>query len=320
MNHYHTLYPLLEAAGLCDFAGLREVVEERLLPDAHGDLPKWLTVLDSLPLGTLPPRVEQDRLLLGDSVAPENLASVREALFALRPWRKGPIWIHGVHVDTEWRSDFKWNRAAPHLAPLEGRVVLDVGCGNGYHCFRAAAAGARLVVGVDPFILSVVQYLAMARSCTQDRVWVLPLGVEELPETGAFDTLFSMGLLYHRRSPFDHLLRLRDLVRPGGEMVLETLVVEGEEGRVLVPADRYAMMRNVWFIPTPATLVAWVRRAGFTRVRLVDVTATTVQEQRSTEWMPFDSLPDFLSGEDPARTVEGYPAPVRALVVAERPA
>ena len=68
-----------------------------------------------------------------------------------------------------------------------------------------------------------------------------------------------MGVLYHRRSPIDHLLELRGALREGGQLVLETLVIEGGDDRVLVPAGRYAKMRNVWFIPTPTMLETLVR-------------------------------------------------------------
>ena len=133
------------------------------------------------------------------------------------------------------------------------------------------------------------------------------------------DTVFSMGVLYHRRSPFEHLGELLDALRRGGELVLETLVVEGDAERVLVPADRYAMMRNVWFIPSPAAMLGWLRRAGFREARLVDVAATTTQEQRRTPWMRFESLADFLDPADPRLTREGYPAPLRAVFIASRP-
>ena len=56
-----------------------------------------------------------------------------------------------------------------------------------------------------------------------------------------------MGVLYHRRSPIDHLLELKGCLQTGGELVLETLVIDGGLGEVLVPENRYAKMRNVWF-------------------------------------------------------------------------
>jgi len=173
---------------------------------------------------------------------------------------------------------------------------------------------------VDPYLLYVMQFLALKRYVKGPDVFVLPLGVEDIPPgLRAFDTVFSMGVLYHRRSPMDHLLDLRSCLRSGGELVLETLVVDGPEGQVLVPRGRYAKMRNVWFIPSPLTLHAWLTRCGYKDVRLVDVTKTTTEEQRSTPWMTFESLPQYLNPRNASLTVEGYPAPQRAIFLARSP-
>ncbi|MNF68185.1 tRNA (mo5U34)-methyltransferase [compost metagenome] len=96
-------------------------------------------------------------------------------------------------------------------------------------------------------------------------------------------------------------------------------MVDGDVNTVLVPEDRYAQMRNVWFLPSVAALELWLRRAGFVDVRCVDVSVTSIEEQRSTEWMKFQSLPEFLDPQDPGRTVEGLPAPMRAVLVARKP-
>ena len=133
----------------------------------------------------------------------------------------------------------------------------------------------------------------------------------------SFDTVFSMGILYHRKSPIDHLIELKDLLNDGGELVLDTLVVEGDEGHCLMPHGRYAKMRNVWFIPSTEMLLLWLRRTGFKNPRLVNLNRTSLQEQQRTDWMDWESLEDFLNPTDSNRTVEGYPAPLRATLVAE---
>ena len=242
------------------------------------------------------------------------------SLKSLRPWRKGPYDIHGTHIDTEWRSDWKWQRLAPHIQDLTGRTVLDVGCGSGYHCWRMAGAGARLVIGIDPSLLFTVQFHAIKHFAGRHNVFMLPLSISDLsPKLNAFDTVFSMGVLYHRRSPIDHLLELKHCLKPGGELVLETLVIDGGQDQILMPRDRYAQMRNVWFIPSCPSLELWLSRCGFTAIRQVDVSTTTTDEQRTTEWMPFDSLADFLIPGDPGKTIEGYPAPKRAIFIASAP-
>jgi len=46
------------------------------------------------------------------------------------------------------------------------------------------------------------------------------------------------------------------------------------------------------------------------------VTKTNVEEQRTTEWMRFHSLHDFLDVQNDNLTREGLPAPVRAILIA----
>jgi tRNA (mo5U34)-methyltransferase len=238
----------------------------------------------------------------------------------LAPWRKGPFDVGGVHIDAEWRSDLKWQRVAGAIGPLQGRRVLDVGCGNGYYALRMADAGAGAVLGIDPTLLYVMQFLGVTAHLAQPPVAVLPLRLQELPDScHAFDTTFSMGVLYHQRSPLDHLRQLRASLRPGGQLVLETIFIPGKESFACTPADRYARMKNVWLLPTIAELTTWLRRSGFRDVEIIDTAVTTVEEQRSTEWMTFESLADALDPEDPTRTIEGWPAPRRVVATAIAP-
>ncbi|PAU62031.1 tRNA 5-methoxyuridine(34)/uridine 5-oxyacetic acid(34) synthase CmoB [Pseudomonas indica] len=285
----------------------------------HGDLERWQGALDALP-DLKPTEVElRERFRLDAPCTDATRAQLRQALLGLSPWRKGPFDLFGVHIDTEWRSDWKWARVAPHL-DLHGKRVLDVGCGNGYYQWRMLGAGADSVIGIDPNWLFFCQFQAIQRYLPDLPAWHLPFALEDLPERlEGFDTVFSMGVLYHRRSPIEHLLALKDCLVRGGELVLETLVIAGDEQNVLVPEDRYAQMRNVWFLPSVPALERWLRRAGFTDVHCVDVSITRVEEQRSTEWMRFQSLPDFLDPHDHSRTIEGLPAPMRAVVLARKP-
>lgn len=299
---------------------LPEQLDKGLCPQRYGDLPRWLEVLAQLPDWAVAHRVLDQSRVGAQGLQPLDAATAaqfKQQLLGLHPWRKGPYELFGVHIDTEWRSDWKWDRLAPHITDLRGRRVLDVGCGSGYHCWRMAGAGASEVIGIDPTPLFVVQFWTMQKYLQQPQVWVLPVGIEAVPrKLQAFDTVFSMGVLYHRRSPMDHLLELRDCMRPGGELVLETLVIEGGPGEVLVPEGRYARMGNVWFLPSCETLMGWLRKLGFRDPQLLDLTTTTTAEQRSTEWMRFHSLENFLDPEDSARSIEGYPAPRRAVLTA----
>ncbi len=322
MIDYQPLYDTLSDAKADVWAKLLpQQLNLALDPTKHGDLAQWLALVDSVPVLPTTQRVlDADNVQIGGADDLTTLAKnqLESQLKALHPWRKGPYTVFGTHIDTEWRSDWKWNRLKDHITPLNHRLVLDIGCGNGYHCWRMLGAGAKTVVGIDPMLLNVMQFQLVRKLYGEAPIYVLPLGIEDLPYgMKAFDTVFSMGVLYHRRSPIDHLLELRDCLRPGGELVLETLVIDGGLGQVLLPEDRYARMRNVWFLPSCDTLISWLKRCGFKNIRLVDVTVTSIEEQRTTEWMTFHSLKDFLDAENPQLTCEGLPAPKRAIVIAD---
>lgn len=304
------------------FPALADTYYRKLDEPLHGDLPRWVEVI-SRTQALVPSVVDlsQDRLLVGQAsdLSTELAADWTRLLMQQHPWRKGPFALFGTHIDTEWRSDWKWQRVAPHIAPLQDRVVLDVGCGSGYHVWRMLGAGARCVLGVEPMWQYVMQFALLKQWISQVqpvKASVLPLTLEDLPALPqTFDTIFSMGVLYHRRDPLQHLMTLKSMLVKGGELVLETLVVEGDVNTVLMPEDRYCRMRNVWFLPSVAHLIRWCERLGFVNVRAVDLNWTSVEEQRRTNWMTYDSLSDALDPQDPRKTVEGLPAPLRVVLV-----
>ena len=302
-----------------------EYFEQKIMEafEQNADISKWQNAIDSFPkLDPSQIDLSQNTIKIGDSSDCSELErdTLKNSLMELHPWRKGPYNLFGNFIDTEWRSDWKWERLEKHISPLDNKKVLDVGSGNGYHSWRMIGAGARNVIAIDPFMLSLFQFKAINHYIKNESLWILPIKMEEFPEqTKFFDTVFSMGVLYHRRSPFDHLYELRDALHSKGELILETLVIDGKLGEVLVPEDRYAQMRNVWFIPSVLTLESWLKKTGFVNIRVVDITDTSIEEQRSTDWMTFESLPNFLSKSDSTKTIEGYPAPKRAIIITNTP-
>jgi len=302
---------------------LQRQIESAFDARRHGKWPEWQSTLQQMPhLTASNVDLNDDVVTIGapGDVDVATRRSIASLLLRLHPWRKGPFRVYGIEIDAEWRSDRKWRRLEDAIAPLRGRKVLDVGCGNGYYAWRMLGRGADLVIGIDPTLAHIVQFLALKHCAGDWPVYTLPLGIEDVPtDLCAFDTVFSMGILYHRRSPIDHLLDLRGCLRSGGELVLETLVIDGALGEVILPEDRYAQMRNVWFIPSCPTLISWLKRCGYRNIRVVDVTRTAVSEQRSTPWMCFQSLADSLDPKNPDLTREGLPAPQRAIVIAEKP-
>lgn len=284
----------------------------------HGDYTRWSEALSLLPpIYDLEAYLDRPAVTIGGVC--ENHDSLFQALKSLMPWRKGPFQFADILIDSEWRSDLKWERLRAQLAPLENRRVLDIGCGNGYHCWRMLSGSPQLVIGIEPSVLFNLQFQAVQKYLNRPDIWLLPIGIEQMPaEMDWFDTVFSMGVFYHRKSPIDHLLQLKGLLVSGGELCLETLVIEAGHGDILLPKDRYARMKNVWFIPSAPELTNWLERCGFINVRIADISATTTDEQRATEWMQFESLSDSLDSQNTDLTVEGLPAPKRAILFANK--
>ena len=302
---------------------IAEQINEQLRIERWGDMEEWENTLERLPEIDPLTMDFKNSVCIGDPGLMDKgrRLQLQATLMGLHPWRKGPYNLFGLNIDTEWRSDWKWDRVLPHIEPLENRLVLDVGCGNGYHCWRMLGEGATRVIGIDPSPKSVFQFYAIKQFAGEHHpVDVLPFGIEQMPsKLKAFDTVFSMGVLYHRRSPMDHLLELKELLRNGGQLVLETLIIEGEDGEAIVPQGRYGKMPNVWFLPSADTLISWMKKVGMRNPRMVDKQKTSTEEQRSTDWMTFESLETFLDPENSNKTVEGHPAPIRAIFIAEAP-
>lgn len=282
---------------------------------------KYLEILSNLPEVTaLICDLDQDWITIGraDELEPQAAQQVLHALFALRPWRKGPFKIFGTEVDCEWVSYLKWNRLKDAIAPLRGKRILDIGSSCGYYLYRMSNQQPRLLIGLEPYATFYFQFCLLQQLIQAPNCYTIPAKFEELPlMEGYFDTIFHMGVLYHVRSPLDSLIQIRRTLRRGGELVLETLIIPGEEHLALSPPQRYAKMNNVYFLPTVNCLTSWLEKAGFTNIRCIDVSTTTFKEQRQTAWIQTESLRDFLDPENEQLTIEGHPAPRRALMLAQ---
>lgn len=293
----------------------QSTIDRRL---SHGDLKRWSKALQSIP------KINSDSATLGRSVGLDHIPSdseqrLEQALRGLMPWRKGPFKFGPIELDTEWRSDLKWDRLHTKLN-LANHRVLDVGSGSGYHLWRMLEAGALEVLGIDPSVLFHCQFAAIKNLLGHPKAASLPVTLEEF-DAGIldFDTVFSMGVLYHRKDPINHLEQLKRWIKPGGQLILETLVVDGDETTCLVPPDRYARMNNVWFLPSVAALSRWLERVGFESIECLDVSVTTTEEQRKTDWMQFESFEHAIDPNNTALTIEGLQRPTRAALRAELP-
>ena len=318
------MYDFLSTGNMSEWSvKLESQLQDYIKSCNHGDYRIWMDAVKSLPDITPTRSILDERVVSIGTVADtddESRKFIRTQLQRLMPWRKGPFSWFGVDVDAEWRSDVKWSRIAGEITSLKNRNVFDIGCGNGYYGWRMLGDQARMVVGIDPTLRFVMQFQAAKKYLEDKPLFVLPFALEEM-DTGtlAFDTVFSMGVIYHRKDPRDHLERIFHCLRSGGELVLESLIVDGSYSDILLPKGRYAKMNNVWNIPSCRILEDWLLDSGFINPRTINVTTTTREEQRTTEWMLFESLTDFLDKSEPGKTVEGYPAPKRAILLAEKP-
>jgi tRNA (mo5U34)-methyltransferase len=304
------------------YEALEQVVLERrhFLNHAKGNFSRFQQVVDSM--SQLSPSkidLDADAVTIGTDldVSQAEQALLNEKLEQLRPWRKGPFNLFGIDVDSEWQSWMKWDRVKSHLPDLKGKRILDIGSSNGYYMFRMAADNPLMVLGLEPQSAFYFQYLAVQKLLQQENVYCLPIPHDQLPQMDKyFDLVFCMGVLYHRKSPLEMLKSICDSIRKGGTLVLENLVINSKEHYCLFPRDRYAKMRNVFFIPDLKAMENMLERSGFKDIQCVDVTTTTFEEQRKTKWIQTETLKDFLDPDDCSKTIEGYPAPVRAIFTA----
>ncbi len=298
--------------------------QKQRLEQAKGNFQTFARKVEELPkLAPSQICLDTDAVKIGHfkDISESVRKELEKGLMGLCPWRKGPFDFFGIFVDAEWQSWMKWNRLVSSIPDIKEKRILDIGSGNGYYMFRAAAHDPLFAMCLEPQSAFYFQYQAAQKYLNLPNVFCLPIAHDTLPPMEkCFDLVLCMGVLYHRRSPLDMLKQIRTSLAPGGCLAVETLVLESRCHQCLFPVDRYAMMRNVFFIPDLAVMESWLARTGFTDISCVDITPTTVEEQRKTPWIQTQSLEDFLDPHDLSKTIEGYPAPVRAIFLAHVPA
>jgi len=286
---------------------------------------KWLTWKNIKPyqeaIQALPEYVNvkvtlSDRVTLQIPNLSKNEAEqIKQTALLMKPWRKGPFEINELFIDSEWQSQIKYNLLEPYFN-LKGKVVGDIGCNNGYYLFRMLSHEPKKLIGFDPSAIYYSQFQFINHFVKSDIVYEL-LGVEHVEfYEHKFDTLFCLGVLYHRSDPVAMLKSLFRGLNKGGELILDTFMIDGDEEICLTPKDRYSKIPNIYFVPTVPALVNWCHRAGFETVEILETMKTKLNEQRKTEWIDTQSLEDFLDPNDPEKTVEGYPAPKRVYIKA----
>jgi len=286
---------------------------------------KWLTWKNIAPLQQAIkalPVYGDAQIRLGDAVEVhipnlihEDAAKIEQTARMMLPWRKGPFGINDLFIDSEWQSQIKYNLLEPHF-DLQDKVVGDIGCNNGYYLFRMQTQQPKKLVGFDPSAIYCSQFQFIDHFVRSNITYEM-LGVEHVEfYEHKFDTLFCLGVLYHRSDPVGMLKSLYKGLNKDGELILDTFMIDGAEEIVLTPKERYSKIPNIYFIPTVNALKNWCYRAGFAEVEVLEIKKTDLNEQRKTKWIETQSLEDFLDPNDPDKTVEGYPAPKRVYIKA----
>jgi SAM-dependent methyltransferase len=125
-----------------------------------------------------------------------------------------------------WQSDEASPYVERNLAKVApGGRLLDLGCGEGRHCFVAARMGFR-PTGVD------YEPLAIRRACDRaeqagllDRVYFVVADIFALPfRRASFDVLLDYGCLHHQRKSDWGRYRaaVLSVLKPGGHLLLST--------------------------------------------------------------------------------------------------
>jgi tRNA (mo5U34)-methyltransferase len=247
----------------------------------------------------------------------EKINEIKLIAKSLSHWRKGPYQLGDLHIDSEWRSDIKWNRLLPSLPKLENKVLLDIGCNNGYFMFEMDKQNPQAVLGIDPVVYCEAQFKFLQYFNQSPRLFFEMIGVDEVAHfKNLFDGIFNMGIIYHHPNPIEQLKNCHQALRKDGFIVLESITIPGTESMALFPDDRYARMRNVWFVPTANCMKNWLHKAKFKHIDIIYDELLTNEEQRVTSWSGGASLDDFLDPKDKSKTIEGHPAPRRAAIIA----
>ncbi|WP_226995651.1 class I SAM-dependent methyltransferase [Gordonia phthalatica] len=115
-----------------------------------------------------------------------------------------------------WNHNVAYHRELVDAAARRGGSVLDVGCGDGLLLARMSEVADR-VVGIDADRAAVVQARARLDGRPNARVVVGDVMTSPELDGESFDLVVSVAALHHL--PLESaLLRLRDLVAPGGEL------------------------------------------------------------------------------------------------------
>ena len=208
---------------------------------------------------------------------------------------------------------FKW-----WPARLDGMVVADVGCFTGGMALLMAERGAATIYAVDEIPEHIEQCALLAR--TFDRPEIKPVlksvfRLEEEIPRGSLDLIVLSGVLYLLSDMLVGLYSLRQLLKPGGVLLLES---NGVDDFSCSYANFGRFYGGMWWQPTGRCIIDMCQFMGFEQCEvnfylpdrcLARATRSEhdITFRRGLNW-PFSSLRDLtVRGLDPRAMA---PAPV----------
>ncbi|EEO23491.1 hypothetical protein HRAG_00548 [Helicobacter bilis ATCC 43879] len=257
------------------------------------------------------------------NISSNEFQTLQDLALDLKPWRKGPFCLYGAEnntqffIDSEWQSNKKMKLILQALDiigyNLKDKVVLDVGCNNGYYMFDLALRGVKHISGIDPIAIFFLQFYFIHKLTNISHCAFRLLGVQDVIMLNAkYDLILCLGVLYHRKEPLQTLKQLKSILAPNGILLLETLILQDSNATCLCPYPTYAKMPNVFYIFSPQALQNLALHAGFKSCEILSYSYTDNTEQRSTDFIDKKSLGDYLT---PTQTIEGYPPACRGIFV-----
>ncbi len=257
------------------------------------------------------------------NISHDEFQALQDLALDLKPWRKGPFCLYSAegntqfYIDSEWQSNKKMKLILKALDTigysLKDKVVLDVGCNNGYYMFDLALRGVKHISGIDPIAIFFLQFYFIHKLANISYCAFRLLGVQDVITLNAkYDLILCLGVLYHRKEPLQTLKQLKSILAPNGIVLLETLILQDSNATCLCPYPNYAKMPNVFYIFSPQALQNLALHAGFKSCEILSYSYTDNTEQRSTDFIDKKSLGDYLS---PTQTIEGYPPACRGIFV-----
>jgi 2-polyprenyl-3-methyl-5-hydroxy-6-metoxy-1,4-benzoquinol methylase len=117
---------------------------------------------------------------------------------------------------------------------MKGKRVLDIGCRDGLFSFAAERLGAAEVIGIDNDLSKAAVEFLIPYFGSKVRMQEMNLYDLRASEMGVFDVVIFPGVLYHLRYPFWSLKIVRDVLKSGGDLLIETMIWDGMNGDAML--------------------------------------------------------------------------------------